>query len=203
MATYNIQMEYFNGSSYDNLFPWTSVNNLEGVLPIEHGGTGASSESNALGNLINNSSVAENLTNTDYLGAFNNNSGRKVTLSSLNNYLTNNLSGLKAYHLTSTMQVTGTGSATSDYAHFSFIYSGNYTLAIALSFVYENTGGSYSSKWSFVWFMTKNSDYGIYYGGEYQGVEDGTFNSTRIYGRISARNYSRVYRDKQVDLFLF
>ena len=216
MADYNIQMSYFNGTSYDNLYPKVSLDNVDGnlsiskiagILPVANGGTGESNESDALGNLINNSSMAGTLSNSDYLGVFNSSTGRKLSLLSLKNFITNGLSGLNAYHLSSTMQTTGSGSATSDYAYFNFSYSGSYNLAIALSFFSASVGGgSKRTYWSFVWFMTKNSDYAIYCGGEEVNpvrIVDGIFNSNNIQGRIMASNYSRVYVGKKVDLFMF
>ena len=95
MADYNIQMSYFNGTSYDNLYPKVSLDNVDGnlsiskiagILPVANGGTGESNESDALGNLINNSSMAGTLSNSDYLGVFNSSTGRKLSLLSLKNF---------------------------------------------------------------------------------------------------------------------
>lgn len=54
MANYNIQMQYYNGNSYDTLYPQTIVSNdtFEGVLSIKKGGTGSTSEQEALFKLI-------------------------------------------------------------------------------------------------------------------------------------------------------
>ena len=49
MATRNIQMNYYNGSSYDQLYPQVNLTNITGVLPVANGGTGETS----LAGLIN------------------------------------------------------------------------------------------------------------------------------------------------------
>ena len=214
MANYNIQMEYFNGDSYDQLYPQVDLSNTTGSLPISNtsgtleisrGGTGSTTANEALGNLINNSSITDTLIDSNYLGIFNNNSGRKMSLLTLKNYITNNLSGLNAYHLSSTMQASGTGSSLDDYAYFNFTYSGSYNLAIALSFFSAAAGGSPRYDWSFVWFMVKKGVRGIYCGSSQDivYVSNGTFNSTSVYGRIMAGQHSGVYIGKKVDLFMF
>ena len=43
MATYNIQMQKYNGTDYDLIYPKCNLANVTGVLPIANGGTGASS----------------------------------------------------------------------------------------------------------------------------------------------------------------
>ena len=47
----NIQMEYYNGSSYEEIYPKVLLTNVTGTLPIANGGTGATTASNALSNL--------------------------------------------------------------------------------------------------------------------------------------------------------
>ena len=43
MATRNIQMNYYNGGSYDQLYPQVKLTNIIGVLPVANGGTGTTS----------------------------------------------------------------------------------------------------------------------------------------------------------------
>lgn len=40
MATRNIQMNYYNGGSYDQLYPQVNLTNITGILPVANGGTG-------------------------------------------------------------------------------------------------------------------------------------------------------------------
>ena len=47
----NIQMEYYNGSSYEEIYPKVLLTNVTGTLPIANGGTGATTASKALSNL--------------------------------------------------------------------------------------------------------------------------------------------------------
>lgn len=42
MATYNIEMNRYNGSTYDTLYPKANMANITGILPIANGGTGSS-----------------------------------------------------------------------------------------------------------------------------------------------------------------
>ena len=43
----NIEMQYFNGSSYEVCYPTVLLTNVTGTLPISNGGTGATSASAA------------------------------------------------------------------------------------------------------------------------------------------------------------
>ncbi len=47
----NIEMQYYNGSSYEVVYPKTNLANVTGTLPIANGGTGATTASAALTNL--------------------------------------------------------------------------------------------------------------------------------------------------------
>ena len=62
----NIEMQYYNGSSYEVVYPKTNLANVTGTLPIANGGTGATTASaalTALGAFPNNAS--------DYSGSYN------------------------------------------------------------------------------------------------------------------------------------
>ena len=69
MADYNIQMQYYNGSSYDTLYPQTIISNdnFDGVLSVEKGGTGSSSEQEALFKFITASTSTERPVNDGYI----------------------------------------------------------------------------------------------------------------------------------------
>ena len=69
MADYNIQMQYYNGSSYDTLYPQTIISNdnFDGVLSVEKGGTGSSSEQEALFKFITASTSTESPVNDGYI----------------------------------------------------------------------------------------------------------------------------------------
>ena len=69
MADYNIQMQYYNGSSYDTLYPQTIISNdnFDGVLSVEKCGTGSSSEQEALFKFITASTSTESPVNDGYI----------------------------------------------------------------------------------------------------------------------------------------
>lgn len=86
MANYNIRMSYFNGSSYDTLYPQTLASNLSGVLPANKGGTGQSSLSSAMYSLIN-SGITTSLSSSSYVPFITGSSANKCTISTLSNYI--------------------------------------------------------------------------------------------------------------------
>lgn len=101
MAKY-VEMNYFNGSNYEPLYPSTtmsqvsgnlSVSRLTGTVPISSGGTNATSAGKGLYNLINGSSTQTTLATNDYISFmdYSSSNGGKITVSNLLNYLNNNL----------------------------------------------------------------------------------------------------------------
>ena len=99
MATRNIQMQYYNGSSYDILYPETSYSNLTGTMstsnlptiPVEKGGTGATNYGNAIYNLISNASSYSTISDNDWFAMTHSGVGRKITWANIKK----NISGLK------------------------------------------------------------------------------------------------------------
>ena len=97
MANYNIRMSYFNGSSYDTLYPETTYSNISGsvpssdlpTIPLTKGGTGGTSASDGLGNLINGATTVSSLADGDYIGIrdVSASSGRKITIANLVSYI--------------------------------------------------------------------------------------------------------------------
>lgn len=67
----NIQMEYYNGSSYEEIYPKVLLTNVTGTLPIANGGTGATTASNALSNLGAAASSHNQSASTITTGTFN------------------------------------------------------------------------------------------------------------------------------------
>lgn len=95
MANYNIEMNYYNGRSYDILQPKTSFENIDGVLsvskllgvlPASKGGTGQSSLSSAMYSLIN-SGTTTSLSSSSYVPFITGSSTNKCTISTLSNYI--------------------------------------------------------------------------------------------------------------------
>lgn len=119
MATRNIEMNYYNGSSYEVLYPSANLNNsigsidissktsgnldinnrttgnlnissrTTGTLPINRGGTGGTTATSALYNLINGSSILTTLATGDYfpLQDVSGSNAKRITVSNLINYL--------------------------------------------------------------------------------------------------------------------
>lgn len=108
MANYNIQMEYYNGNSYDILYPQVNLTNITGNLPLHNttgvlattnGGTGSTTVNGAVRNLI--AGLAE-LTSVNIAGEdclpiqdVSANDGKKVRLNTLLAFINDNSSGLK------------------------------------------------------------------------------------------------------------
>ena len=112
-TTRNIQMQYFNGTDYDTLYPQTQYSNIIGTpslsfsnitgtvttsqlptIPINKGGTGQTSASAGLGALTYGASTTSSLSNSYYFAvASGSTTGRKVSMSTLGNYIKNNYSG--------------------------------------------------------------------------------------------------------------
>lgn len=90
MANYNIRMSYFNGSSYDTLYPQTLASNLSGVLPASKGGTGQSSLSSAMYSLINSGSTTS-LSGSSYVPFITGSGANKCTIDTLSNYIENHV----------------------------------------------------------------------------------------------------------------
>ena len=91
MANYNIQMEYFNGTNYDTLYPTTNLSNTTGTLPINNGGTGQTTAANALYSLISGCSTTSSLSSSYYFPLQYGSSARRITVSNLLNYIENNM----------------------------------------------------------------------------------------------------------------
>ena len=90
MATRNIQMNYYNGSSYDQLYPQTQASNLSGILPASKGGTGQSSLASAMYSLIN-SGATTSLSSSSYVPFITGSSANKCTIDTLLNYIENHV----------------------------------------------------------------------------------------------------------------
>lgn len=106
MATRNIQMNYYNGSSYDQLYPQAnlsnvtgslSLNSTSGTLAISRGGTGQTTATNAMYSLISGMSTTTSVATNDYIPIqdVSVSGGRKVLVSNLINTIQNNGNGLK------------------------------------------------------------------------------------------------------------
>lgn len=102
MAQYNIEMNSYNGSSYDQLYPTVNLANVTGkltlsntteTLSISRGGTGATNANSAMYNLINGLSSLSSPAINDYIAvqdvSAGSSGGRKVTLSNLINAINN------------------------------------------------------------------------------------------------------------------
>ena len=88
-------MNYYDGSAYQELYPTANLSsNVTGILPLNKGGTGTSTATNALYALINGCSIVteSNLATDDYLGIGDTNArnGKKITLSNFIDFLSNN-----------------------------------------------------------------------------------------------------------------
>ena len=114
MANYNIRMSYFNGSSYDTLYPETTYSNISGsvpssdlpTIPLTKGGTGGTSASVGLGNLINGATTVSSLADGDYIGIrdASASSGGKVTIANLINYISQSSSSVYIGSFTPTVK---------------------------------------------------------------------------------------------------
>ena len=54
----NIQMEYYNGSSYEEIYPKVLLTNATGILPVANGGTGLNNSPSILVNLGSTSATS-------------------------------------------------------------------------------------------------------------------------------------------------
>lgn len=106
MATRNIQMNYYNGSSYDQLYPQVNLSNTTGTLPlsdtsgtlaISRGGTGQTTATNAMYSLISGMSTTTSVATNDYIPIqdVSVSGGRKVLVSNLISTIQSNGNGLK------------------------------------------------------------------------------------------------------------
>lgn len=106
MATRNIQMNYYNGSSYDQLYPQANLSNVtgslsldktSGTLAISRGGTGQTTATNAMYSLISGMSTTTSVATNDYIPIqdVSVSGGRKVLVSNLISTIQNNGNGLK------------------------------------------------------------------------------------------------------------
>ena len=132
MATYNIEMNQYNGSSYDQLYPKTSYSNLTGTkpsysfseisgtlgtsqystIPINKGGTNGTSANQAMYNLINGMSTLTSAADGDYIPiqdvSAGSSGGRKITVANL----LGNISSGGTNLFVESFIYTGTGSST-------------------------------------------------------------------------------------------
>lgn len=103
MATRNIQMNYYNGSSYDQLYPQVNLSNTTGTLPlsdtsgtlaISRGGTGQTTATNAMYSLISGMSTTTSVATNDYIPIqdVSASGGRKVLVSNLISTIQSNIS---------------------------------------------------------------------------------------------------------------
>lgn len=106
MATRNIQMNYYNGSSYDQLYPQAnlsnvtgslSLNSTSGTLAISRGGTGQTTATNAMYSLISGMSTTTSVATNDYIPIqdVSVSGGRKVLVSNFISTIQSNGNGLK------------------------------------------------------------------------------------------------------------
>lgn len=111
MATRNIEMNCYNGSSYDQLYPKTSYSNLTGTkpsysfseisgtlgtsqystIPINKGGTNGTTASAGLYNLISGLSTTSSLSSSYYFPLQYESSARRITVSNLLSYIESNI----------------------------------------------------------------------------------------------------------------
>lgn len=84
----NIEMQYYNGSAYEVVYPKVILSNVTGTLPIANGGTGATTAKTALSNLkglpltggvLSDDLYIENSTAPQYV-LYNTTSGKRVNL---------------------------------------------------------------------------------------------------------------------------
>ena len=107
----NIEINYNNGSGYDVLYPKTDITNTVGTLPISRtsgsidlssrtsgtlplskGGTGKTSASSAIANLIYNGSSVSSLSGSNKIGVATSTSiGGGITVTNLVNYIKSNM----------------------------------------------------------------------------------------------------------------
>lgn len=114
MATRNIQMNYYNGSSYDQLYPQANLSNVtgslsldktSGTLAISRGGTGQTTATNAMYSLISGMSTTTSVAINDYIPIqdVSVSGGRKVLVSNFISTIQNNgffkITPVKSYNL--------------------------------------------------------------------------------------------------------
>ena len=98
MDTKKIQMRYYNGTDYDILVPETDysvitgdlevdIGQIQGILPIEKGGTGQQTASSGLGALINGTSAVNELQDGYYISVANGDEAYKISVSDLIQYM--------------------------------------------------------------------------------------------------------------------
>ena len=114
MATRNIEMNYYNGSSYDQLYPrttWSQILNAPTIdtnisysdisgtvptsdlptIPINKGGTNGTTASAGLYNLFSGLSTTSSLSSSYYFPLQYGTSARKITVNNLLSYIENNI----------------------------------------------------------------------------------------------------------------
>ena len=99
----NIEMNWFNGSGYEVLYPYVNLSNstgnldissrTTGTLPLNRGGTGGTSATTGLYNLISGSSILTTLATGDLIPFQDVSSGnaKRISVSDLINYIDDNL----------------------------------------------------------------------------------------------------------------
>lgn len=99
----NIEMNYYNGSTYEVLYPYVNLTNstgnlnissrTTGTLPLNRGGTGGTSATTGLYNLISGSSILTTLATGDLIPFQDISSGnaKRIAVSDLISYIENNL----------------------------------------------------------------------------------------------------------------
>ena len=99
----NIEMNYYNGSEYEVLYPYVNLTNstgnlnissrTTGTLPLNRGGTGGTSATSGLYNLISGSSILTTLATGDLIPFQDVSSGnaKRISVSDLINYIDDNL----------------------------------------------------------------------------------------------------------------
>ena len=113
-TTRNIQMQYFNGMDYDTLYPQTLVDNINGVLSIDKGGTGQTTGNSALKKLIDSCTVASISSNSYFPFCTNadNNVANTATADVLYAYIVGRMPSLDIQEYSTTIRSTsGSNSA--------------------------------------------------------------------------------------------
>ena len=107
-------MQYFNGTDYDTLYPQILVDNINGVLSIDKGGTGQTTGNSALKKLIDSCTVAPISSNSYFPFCTNveNNVANMATVDILCAYIAGRMPGFEVEEYSTTIRSTsGSNSA--------------------------------------------------------------------------------------------
>lgn len=120
----NIEINYNNGGGYDVLYPKTDIANTVGTLPISitsgtlplnRGGTGKTSASSAIANLIYNGSSVSSLSGSNKIGVTTSTSnGGGITVTNLVGYIRNNMGSVGGDVAIETKSYIGDGQSDSE-----------------------------------------------------------------------------------------